>query len=242
LICAALVDVGGTLWPECSLALEADEELRAGRLQRALPVLTHGLAGELVRRFRLKSADLDGQLVQDTWEFIRGTTGELRLSLADQDMDAVRSAMCLPALGRYDLLPGARELLTTIKALGLPCVLVSNGIWRTGADYRKDFEDLGAADYIDAIISSVDLGFRKPHRVIFEAALAACGCQAPRCVMIGNSEEKDVEPALAMGMRTIRVAIEEPKPAASAAHAVVGSLYEVPDVLRVWMVTNRISV
>ncbi len=208
----------------------------------ALPVLTHDLAGKLVHRFRLKSADLDGRLVQDTREFIRDTAGELALSLAEQDIDAVRSAMCLPALGRYDVLPGACELLTTIKAFGLPCVLVSNGIWRTSADYRKDFEALGVGDYIDAIISSVDLGFRKPHRVIFEAALAACRCEAPRCVMIGNSEEKDVEPALGMGMRAIRVAIEEPNPAASAAHVVAGSLMEVADVLRLWMVTNQDSV
>jgi len=39
-----------------------------------------------------------------------------------------------------------------------------------------------------------------------------------------------------MGMRVIRVAIEESKPAASAAQAVVGSLAEAAAVLRGWAV------
>ncbi len=44
---------------------------------------------------------------------------------------------------------------------------------------------------------------------------------------MGNSESNDVLPALALAMRAIRVAIEEPPPASSAAQAVAGSLAEV---------------
>jgi FMN phosphatase YigB (HAD superfamily) len=56
--------------------------------------------------------------------------------------------------------------------------------------------------------------------------------------MIGNSEANDIQPALALGMRTIRVAIEEPPPTASAAHAVVTSLAAVPAVVGHWMATD----
>jgi hypothetical protein len=47
---------------------------------------------------------------------------------------------------------------------------------------------------------------------------------ARRVWMIGNSEANDIEPAIELGIRTIRVAIEEPLPTSSAAHAVVTTL------------------
>jgi hypothetical protein len=43
-----------------------------------------------------------------------------------------------------------------------------------------------------------------------------------------------IQPALAMGMRGMRVAIEEPPPASSAAHAVVSSLAQARSTLAAW--------
>ncbi len=126
-------------------------------------------------------------------------------------------------------------MLQSIKKLDLGCVAVSNTAWRDSDDYRNDFADMGIAEFFDTIISSVDVGFRKPHRAMFEAALAAAHCPAQQCIMIGNSEEKDIQPALALGMRTIRVAIENTKPAASQAHVVVDSLYQAAAVLHDWV-------
>ena len=52
--------------------------------------------------------------------------------------------------------------------------------------------------------------------------------------MVGNSERNDIQPTLALGMRVILVALERPKPAESAAHAVVDSLYDAAAVLQRW--------
>jgi FMN phosphatase YigB (HAD superfamily) len=49
--------------------------------------------------------------------------------------------------------------------------------------------------------------------------------------MVGDSEPNDIEPAHALGMLTIRVAIEESLPSASVADYVCGSLSEVARVL-----------
>ncbi len=234
LISAALVDVGGTLWPERWPAPREDDEFRVSRLLQAVPGLKRDQASELIERFRA-GAERDKDLVQDHSAFVRETFRQARFLLDVGSVEIVRRAMCLPAAGRWELFPGTRELLATIKELHLGCVLVSNAVWRTGADYRADFEEFGVATSIDDFVSSIDVGFRKPHRAIFEAALKACACDAGSCVMIGNSEQLDVEPAVAMGMRTIRVAIEEPKPAASAAHAVACSLHEAAAVLRAWI-------
>src|SRR5213594_1666022 len=100
-------------------------------------------------------------------------------------------------------------------------VVLSNGVTRDAEMYMEDFKALGVVQYIDRVISSVDVGFLKPHSAIFEAALQAAGCRPDQSLMIGNSEANDIAPAHALGMRTIRVCIEEPPPLESAADAVV---------------------
>jgi putative hydrolase of the HAD superfamily len=76
-------------------------------------------------------------------------------------------------------------------------------------------------------VTSIDVGWRKPHPAIFTAALEALGVPADRAAMVGNSETSDIIPAAALGMRTIRVAIEEPRPPVTQADTVVTSLDEV---------------
>ena len=54
------------------------------------------------------------------------------------------------------------------------------------------------------------------------------------CLMVGDSEVKDIQPAVGLGMRAIRLAIEAPPPASSAAHAVVTSLSQAGSILTEW--------
>ena len=53
--------------------------------------------------------------------------------------------------------------------------------------------------------------------------------------MLGNSEANDILPAVALGMRAIRVAIEDPPPESSAAHAVVTSLEAAHNIVKRWV-------
>jgi FMN phosphatase YigB (HAD superfamily) len=57
--------------------------------------------------------------------------------------------------------------------------------------------------------------------------------------MVGNSEAGDIQPAVGLAMRAIRVAIEEPPPASSAAHAVASNLAEVLGCVRRWVATDE---
>jgi HAD superfamily hydrolase (TIGR01509 family) len=123
-------------------------------------------------------------------------------------------------------LPGAVELLAEIRALGLRTVITSNTYWRDAESYWEDFRLLGMAPYIDAVVTSVDAGHLKPHPAVFEMAMRVAAVPADRCVVIGNREENDVEPALALGMWTILVYPDDPKPESSRAHAVAPDLWE----------------
>ncbi len=69
---------------------------------------------------------------------------------------------------------------------------------------------------------------------MFDKAAAAAGVPLDACIVIGNSEVRDIRPARSLGIRSLRVAIEEPPPAVSAADHVAGTLFEAADVLRAW--------
>lgn len=58
---------------------------------------------------------------------------------------------------------------------------------------------------VDRVISSVSVGWRKPHRVIFETALRESRAAANDSVFIGDNWEADVEGARNVGMSAIYV-------------------------------------
>ncbi|HEY8802469.1 MAG TPA: HAD family hydrolase, partial [Candidatus Dormibacteraeota bacterium] len=154
------------------------------------------------------------------------------LSADVQTVIGIRRAMALPVADRMKPLPGAIELLSEIRALGLRTIIASNTYWRDADSYWDDFRMLGMASYVDAIVTSVDAGHLKPHPAVFEMAMRVAGSPPERCVFIGNREENDIEPALALGMQTILVYPDDPRPASSRAHAVVPDLWECATALK----------
>jgi len=226
---AALVDVGGTLWPETNwppwetLRPKRVERLRAAGVE---PGHVDALLAELSAR-TLHGSELE---YFDVWAMIDDACAAAHVQ--GVSAEAIRCACLLPVEGSLDPLPGARELLDCVHDLGLRCVIASNGIYRTAADYWSDFQAQLLADRILAVVSSVDTRWRKPNRSFFEAVLEAAEVPAGACVMIGNSEAKDILPAASLGMRTVRVAIEEAIPTASAADAVCVSLDQAASAVR----------
>ncbi len=233
-IAAVLLDVGGTLWPDGWPWLPDDHEVRGERLRAALPELRPEQATELLHELDRTAASFTDRVEQDPGDYVGGPLRRFGIGPTAERIAAVVDAMCLPAHPLVRLFPGASELLRTLRRAGLRAVVVSNAYWRSGAAYRRDFNDLGVAAEIDAYVSSLDVGLRKPHRAMFDAGLRAAGVPAGRCAMVGNSEDKDVVPARALGLRTILVAIERPPPPTTQADAVVTSLDEATTILTAW--------
>ncbi|MGI9147667.1 MAG: HAD family hydrolase [Chloroflexota bacterium] len=223
-----LLDVGGTLWPQHPPRVGLDPRLEA--LQRLLPALepTRALAVllEHVRR--------DTGLEQHPHQLLAEALRSLYSGEPEADPASVRRALCVPAISSLRPYPGTSELLNVLKSRELRCVIVSNVEVRGALEYERDFEDVGIAHLVDAVVTSLEVGFRKPHRAVFEAAIWAAGCAPMECVMVGNSEENDIEPAVALGLRAIRVAIEEPWPQSSAADRMVTNLAAVSELLSCW--------
>jgi FMN phosphatase YigB (HAD superfamily) len=230
----ALIDVGGTLWPNSWPFRETDGAGRHQRVGVAMPMLdavrVDALVADLIASSRI--GDEARAISTETPTTIAAAEVLIAASLERQGLPAdaqtvarIRRAMALPVADRMKPLPGATELLAEIKALGLRTVIASNTYWRDAASYWEDFRLLGMASYIDAIVTSVDAGHLKPHPAVFEMAMRVAKTPAARCVVIGNREENDIEPALALGMKTILVHPDDPKPASSRAHVVAPDLW-----------------
>lgn len=144
----------------------------------------------------------------------------------------IRRAMAIPIDARFQPLPGAGDLLRSIDELGMRSIITSNTYWRDADSYWEDFRMLGVADLIADIVTSVDAGHLKPHPAVFQMAMQRAGVSADRCVVIGNKEANDVEPAKALGMRAILVHPDDPAPESSKADAVAADLWECARVLR----------
>ncbi|MDQ3646267.1 MAG: HAD family hydrolase [Actinomycetota bacterium] len=232
---AALIDVGGTLWPD-----RWPSEAR------------HLYIENLTRNFSLSPDEVDRLLAQleardpalvHPLPLVQDSSAMAADALAGADLDHIHPmellrAMDLPVRGVIRPFDGAEAFLRQLKSLRIRTVIFSNATFRAAAGYRRDFDELGFGPYVDAIISSVDIGYRKPSREIFKAALDAAGCSPSDIVVVGDSVQKDILPALDLGMRTVLVGIEAPPPETSHADAVVTDLDQACAVISGWTQLN----
>lgn len=111
---------------------------------------------------------------------------------------------CSPPLNEVaDLEPDAVETIRGVKGLGLRIALCTDGFWRSGAAARRDWESLGLGDCFDAYVTSLDIGYGKPHPAMFSAVLSALEVEAHEAIMVGDRPERDIVGAHALGIRTI---------------------------------------
>lgn len=93
----------------------------------------------------------------------------------------------------------SRSELRKLRQLDLRVALLSN--WDRRA--RELISNLGLGKFFDALFISSEVGFHKPDRRIFTAALDQLGQTGERTCMIGNDVEVDLAPARRLGLQTL---------------------------------------
>ncbi len=236
----ALIDVGGTLWPNSWPIRLTDAEGRRQRIATAMdghdPRAVDALAQDLLQSSKpgdeARTVTTESKIAVGAEALIAGCLKRQGLPPDHKTIARLRRAMAIPVHERFQPLPGALELLQAIRAMRLRSVIASNTYWRDADSYWDDFRKLGMAEYIDDIVTSVDAGHLKPHPAVFEMAMQRAGVAAESCVVIGNREENDIEPARVLGMHTILVHPDDPAPEKSRADAVAPDLWTCVRALR----------
>jgi putative hydrolase of the HAD superfamily len=195
---AVLLDVDFTLFrPGPELGPEGYRRIGA----RHGLTLAPGLYDE-ARQAAIASLQRDPELVHDeelwvafTEEIVTGMGGA-GPGARECALDVVRE---WERHENFFLYEDALPALAALRAGGLRIGLVSNG--------QRDLEEFARHHGldVDACVGSVSHGRVKPHRSIFEAALAALGATPSEAAMVGDSYEDDIEGARALGMRAILV-------------------------------------
>jgi putative hydrolase of the HAD superfamily len=122
----------------------------------------------------------------------------------------------------FDPYPDAVGALRWARSLGARVLVVSN--W--DCSLHDVLRRTGLAGALDGVLTSAEVGSRKPDAGIFAAALALCGCAAGEALHVGDSLEEDIAGARAAGIACVLVhrGGSAPPPAAPS----VATLDELP--------------
>ncbi|HEY8861084.1 MAG TPA: HAD family hydrolase [Candidatus Limnocylindria bacterium] len=154
----------------------------------------------------------------------------------DIEVDRLRSAFAVPLDLVSTPVPGAADAVRWCKRQGLRIVLVTNTLARGDTEVMRDWQRAGLADAIDGIGSSHDVGWRKPHRAMFDRALELAAVRPGEAFMVGDNPIADVRGAQAVGIRAVlRRTGAYPLPPDVHPDAVIDHLSELPAIVTPWL-------
>jgi putative hydrolase of the HAD superfamily len=135
---------------------------------------------------------------------VRQVLGEVDVAIGDDELDRFLEAEHAAWAPARRLADTTHALLEALRARGLKLGVVSNAFdppWLL----QRDLEQAGIAERVDAAVFSSEVGWRKPHRAIFDRALELLGGVDPaRALFVGDSLANDVAGAGALGMTTVQ--------------------------------------
>ena len=92
---------------------------------------------------------------------------------------------------------GVRDFMLKLKAKGIQIAICTD--MTTAIQHRK-LRQLNVADLIDVLATSEEAGRDKPSAQIYQLVLDKLGIEKKEVLMIGDSLERDVKGAEAMGI------------------------------------------
>ena len=138
------------------------------------------------------------------WETVTGMIASALVTLGLDEKTAavlaghVRAEFLRPE--KWRLFPDTRPALETARKLGWKSMILSNHV----PELPQLVDQLGVADFFEAVISSALVGCEKPDREIFRMA-AGHAPAGSRCVMIGDNYAADIGGARRAGLQAVWV-------------------------------------
>ncbi len=213
-------------------------QLRRSAFRDLLAELGHALTPEEVSALHKDVArDLDSwwrveQRGYTTEEAVTHLLSKRGVVLPRHDARVVRTARAVDeALITHppELLPGAADVLERLAVRFRLAIVSDTGI-ASGMAQDRVLELRNIRRLFTATIYSADIGWAKPRKEIFQAALAALGTPPAETLHVGDIERTDIVGAIGMGMRAIRCDIVRVS-GSSDAELVATSLPEIADYL-----------
>jgi HAD superfamily hydrolase (TIGR01662 family) len=151
---------------------------------------------------RTHLALLDGKLTvsQARTERMRGLLNDFGIEADDALADTCEEIYRAAYNRKWRAVPGARELLTSLRKLGIWIGVITNGLELRQAEKLRA---LRLENMIDEMIVSEKVGSKKPAQSFFEYALTRADVSPNECIVVGDLWETDIQGALNMGLDSI---------------------------------------
>jgi len=125
-------------------------------------------------------------------------------TVGTDDVDSCSRLFFREATAHLTVYDDARALLSSLKFRGYRVGVITNAIF-PGHLFQPLVNELGLSGYVDAFVSSADLGVAKPNPGIFLHTMKAIGCEAHEALFVGDRVETDIAGARAAGMRAVLI-------------------------------------
>ena len=206
------------------------EGLTPMRLAAVRELLDGEVAADLLDSVLGEAASWDPLADEESGRVNRVQRMKEALGLSDDQLRPVRARYNEVLFENLTLVDGARETLAWLRER-VKVGLITNG---PSELQRTKIERLGIGGAFDSITVSGEVGFHKPARELFEAALRSLDAGADVAVYAGDRPEFDIRGARNVGMTCalIRTDYPFPLPAAPQADFVLTNVTELPRLIR----------
>ncbi len=96
--------------------------------------------------------------------------------------------------------PGAVNILLKLREKGVKYGFISNIWFPYASTFTRIYGNLAKTDLT---FFSFRLGLRKPDLGLFQKAIDSTGISPQACLMLGDSYQNDMQPAMTLGMKTV---------------------------------------
>jgi putative hydrolase of the HAD superfamily len=203
---AIIFDLDSTLVNTNSYPIRASEWLLSQCVPNPEEALNEYVI-ELVQNYREEQKQIiSGAPYKSQYDLVKDatrTTAELlELPISEDLLERGTQYFRQLHLEMSDLMPGAKELLSSLKANGTRMAVLTNSF-----EGHVDIilENLGVADYFEVTVDGSDVEAYKPMKLAFEYSLERLGASAENSLMIGDEFYSDIVGASSVGLTTVWV-------------------------------------
>ena len=220
-----MFDLDDTLWP-CKPTIIAAEETLYAWMQKRVPQITERHDSDALlhkrRDFMRERPDLLHDMSKLRIESLKALSDEIGLDYGwiDEAFDVF-----FHARQRVELFEDVAPALQTLSA-EYRLVAVTNG--------NADIALTGVDRWFEFAVSAADVGYQKPHPLVFQTAMSKAGVTPAETVHIGDDEQRDIFGAYEAGVRTIWInrSDRDWNHTECEADHHIRSLAELPEILR----------
>lgn len=202
-----LFDLGDTLMiheaPWTNVLVRASKKMEAFALRSGFIPITTPLARSFLARLKDYYARREeDQLEGSTYNLLRDLmTEELGIRIDPPELRGLLGVFYEHTRSNWYADPDGLNVLQELSKRGYTLALLSNAADHD--DVIKLVEGFGFMPYFKFILTSADIGYRKPHPAIFIAATQKLGCSPDQVTMIGDRLDADIQGALDFGASAV---------------------------------------